>query len=95
MDTKQNKPQASFDANIPCMLCKHLTAIGNNKTKKGWKCLAFPNGIPEIILNRYLEHKTILDVYPGQTMPYLFESKDYGGYTVDYYGQPQENKNGE
>lgn len=83
-------PDKSFDSVIPCMTCQHLTAIGNNKSKKGWKCKAFPNGIPEIILNRNLDHKTILDIYPGQVMPYLYKGAIYGNRVATYDGSSEE-----
>ena len=56
-----------------CELCTHLLRIGSNKSLNGWVCRAFPEGIPTIILSGVLRHETIIDIYPGQVMPFLYK----------------------
>jgi len=84
---------SNFERPLPCLNCKHLTKIGNNISLKGWTCKAFPKEIPVPILRRTVRHVTVLDIFPGQVMPYLFESKeqdvmyDFDGVRVESQGE--------
>lgn len=80
----------SFDSYIPCEHCEHITTIGNNKSLTGWTCKAFPGGIPKLILDGYIQHITILDIYPGQVMPYLYKGQEINGKSVNYDGTMEE-----
>lgn len=72
--TQERTAQSDYmEEDPPCLSCKHLTQVGDNKDFNNWTCKAFPHGIPHVILKGRIEHKTVLDIYPGQVMPYLYE----------------------
>lgn len=84
-----NKPSAQsqyLENQSPCFYCKYLTSIGDNTDYSGWTCKAFPQGIPEVILKRRMNHKEVIDIYPGQVLPYLFEGREEGGKHYNYKG---------
>ena len=67
----------------PCFYCKHLIDIGTQITFQGWKCPAFPDGIPPQILTRDLSHEEYI---PGQQGEIVYESKDIDGNTITFAG---------
>jgi hypothetical protein len=72
-----------------CMKCKHRTEIGR-LDNTGWKCKAFPEGIPQEILTQELDHTKPIEGDHG----FLYESKVYadheGKYTISWDGDFQE-----
>lgn len=58
----------------PCMYCIHLLEIGRlGSNPTGWKCKAYPNEIPDIILNKTISH----DHHQMNDNDHNYESKVY------------------
>lgn len=81
-----NAQSEYMEKSPPCLHCNHLLTVGDNTEFRGWKCKAFPEGIPPVILKGRISHEAVIDLYPGQVLPYLFSGKERNGKTFDYEG---------
>jgi hypothetical protein len=70
----------------PCFHCKHVTQNGG-QNPDGYKCKAFPDGVPATITLRYDRHDKV-DVFFGDTIVYE-PTQEYdadGPYYYSYEG---------
>lgn len=82
----QNAQSEYMEKSPPCLHCKHLISIGGNTEFRGWTCKAFPEGIPVVILKNRINHKSLIDLFPGQNPRFFFDGKEKDGKKFDYEG---------
>lgn len=68
-----------------CFYCKHLLLMGTLESPgpgpeglglRGWRCYAYPNGIPFHILSQWSD-ETHDEVRPFQLLDYVYEPKTF------------------
>jgi hypothetical protein len=87
MDKNERNAQSDYmEQSPPCLHCKNIISVGGNIQFNGWTCRAFPEGIPPVILKNRINHKSVIDLYPGQKPGFFFEGKEKDGKTFNYEG---------
>jgi hypothetical protein len=83
---EQNAQSEYMENSSPCLHCQHLTKVGGSTKFNGWACKAFPEGIPSVILKNRINHKSVVDLFPGQIPEFFFKGKEKDGKTFNYEG---------
>jgi len=87
MEKNERNAQSDYmEPHVPCLHCQHLISVGGNIKFSGWTCKAFPEGIPTVILKNRINHKSLVDLFPGQNPEFFFKGKEKDGKTFDYDG---------